>query len=367
MSKLNRKIHLWLALPFGIIIMLISFSGAMLAFEKEIKLLTMRHLYYVAQPHGEALPMDMLMETVAATLPDSVSITGVTVYADPERTYQVNLSKPHKAAVYVNQYTGEVAGRYERPAFFSFMFNLHRWLLDSYKPGSESTMWGRVIVGISTIAFALLIITGIIYWWPMARKHFWRSLRISAKPTRSMLWRTLHHAGGVYVGLLILVMALTGLTWSFGWYRTGFMALFGASQPAAEGGRGGRSGHGHGERHHSQFARWQEVYDQLRAARPDAPQITVGDGTASVNLSDYGNARAADKYEYSRRSGEVTLAQTYADSPRSSKMQGWIYAVHTGAFGGLLTKLLWFAAALFGSTLPVTGYYIWWKKGKKSS
>lgn len=50
-------------------------------------------------------------------LPDSVSVTGINVFSDPERAWQVNLSKPRRASVYVDQYTGEIKGKYERPAF----------------------------------------------------------------------------------------------------------------------------------------------------------------------------------------------------------------------------------------------------------
>ena len=66
-------------------------------------------------------------------LPDSVSVTGINVFSDPERAWQVNLSKPRRAFMYVDQYTGEIKGKYERPAFFVTMFRLHRWLLDSMK------------------------------------------------------------------------------------------------------------------------------------------------------------------------------------------------------------------------------------------
>ena len=37
----------------------------------------------------------------------------------------------------------------------------------------------------------------------------------------------LHVAGGMYALFFLLAMALTGLTWSFGWYRTGFYKVFG--------------------------------------------------------------------------------------------------------------------------------------------
>lgn len=75
MIRIFHKIHLWLSVPFGIIITLICFSGAMLVFESEITRSIRKDVYYVASTHDEALPMDILMETVKATLPDSVSIT----------------------------------------------------------------------------------------------------------------------------------------------------------------------------------------------------------------------------------------------------------------------------------------------------
>ena len=62
--------------------------------------------------------MGKVAEKVAATLPDSVSVTGVTASSAPERAWQVNLSKPRRASVYVDQYTGEIKGKYERAPFF---------------------------------------------------------------------------------------------------------------------------------------------------------------------------------------------------------------------------------------------------------
>ena len=36
MKKIFSKIHLWLSVPFGLLITLICFSGAMLVFENEV-------------------------------------------------------------------------------------------------------------------------------------------------------------------------------------------------------------------------------------------------------------------------------------------------------------------------------------------
>ena len=47
MKKIFRQIHLWLSVPFGLIITLICFSGAMLVFENEVMELARHELYYV--------------------------------------------------------------------------------------------------------------------------------------------------------------------------------------------------------------------------------------------------------------------------------------------------------------------------------
>lgn len=141
--KLFRKIHLWLSIPFGIFITLICFSGAMLIFEQEITRCVKHDVYYVTSSYGEALPISELMETVKAELPDSVSITGVTVFSDKDRTYQVSLSKPRRASIFVDQYSGMITGKYERLVFFSTMFKLHRWLLDSANPHGNGLKVGK--------------------------------------------------------------------------------------------------------------------------------------------------------------------------------------------------------------------------------
>ncbi len=389
--NLFRKIHLWLSVPFGIIITLVCFSGAMLIFEPEITRSVKSDVYYVISSEGEPLPLGELMETVKATLPDSVSITGVTVYADRDRTYQVNLSKPRRASLFIDQYSGQITGKYERIGFFSTMFKLHRWLLDSANPHSDGVKVGKLLVGISTLIFVIALVTGVIIWWPRAHKNFRRSMSVSFKDGWRGLWKSLHVAGGMYALVFVLAMSLTGLTWSFNWYRTAFYAVcgvdhtprnFGAStnEKSVESGRGnggrdseGRGDHrggrrgehgegrGEGRRHHSEFGRWQQVYDKLKSQNPDAPQITVGPETASVTLGVAGNGRASDKYEFNRRSGEVNPVSKYADSVPADKLRGWIYAVHTGSWGGMLTRILWLLGALLGASLPLTGYYIWIK------
>lgn len=391
MRKIFRNIHLWLSVPFGILITLICFSGAALVFEKEVMELCHRELYFVKKVEAAPLPMEQLMTKVAATLPDSVSVTGVNISSDPERAYQVTLSKPRRASMYVDQYTGEIMGKYERAPFFNFMFRMHRWLLDSMKQDG-GIFWGKMIVGTSTLMFVFVLISGIVVWWPRTRKALKNSLKIVANKGWRRFWYDLHVAGGMYALVFLLAMALTGLTWSFQWYRTGFYKTFGvevqpsmghgnaAANATAKGGkrekspegRSGRHGNrgekpeGRGEhsesregRKRSPYTNWQQVYEQLAEANPDYKLISVSDGSASVALPRFGNQRGTDRYKFNPRNGKITETTLYKDLDNSGKIRGWIYSVHVGSWGGMLTRILTFIAALVGASLPLTGYYLW--------
>ena len=225
MRKFFAKLHLWLSIPFGIVITITCFTGALLVFEEEITALRMVSV----TPVGEPLPLNILADKVDATLPADVDVKGVVVPASPDEAYRVNLSKPKKAAVYVNQYTGEVIGKDERLPFFKTIFRLHRWLMDS-NPGDGKLFWGKIIVGASTLACVVILITGLVIWWPRNRKMLRNRLHIALKMGRNRFWYDLHVAGGFYALLLLLSMALTGLNWSFEWYRSGVNSLLGAGK-----------------------------------------------------------------------------------------------------------------------------------------
>ena len=396
MKKIFRKIHLWLSVPFGLIITLVCFSGAMLVFENEVNEWFRHDLYYVETVKESPLPMDKLLEKVATTLPDSVSVTGVSISSDPGRAYQVSLSKPRRASLYVDQYTGEVKGKSERSGFFMFMFRMHRWLLDSMNPGNEGIFWGKMIVGVSTLLLVFVLISGIVIWWPRTRKALKNSLKITATKGWRRFWYDLHVAGGMYALIFLLAMALTGLTWSFPWYRTAFYKVFGVEvqQRAAQGHeqksdaqkrdtklaahrekkregndvrkgeRSRRPENNHSDMYSvtSPFVYWQEIYDKLRRQNPEYKQISISSGTASVSFNRFGNQRASDRYSFNTDNGEFTETSLYQHQDKSGKIRGWIYSVHVGNWGGMFTRILTFIAALLGAALPLTGYYLWIKR-----
>jgi uncharacterized iron-regulated membrane protein len=357
MKKFIKNIHLWLSLPFGVVITIICFSGAMLIFEKEISESLQRRYYFVERVTDSKITFADAIAAVEPLLTEDQHITGVVISPDAERTWKVTLSAPKHAAMYVDQYSGEVLGRPERLKFFATMFRLHRWLMDSRPEDKGAIYWGKMIVGVSTIVCAVLLITGIVLWIPRSVAMWKNRSRIALRRGWRRFLYDLHVTGGIYAALLVLAMALTGLTWSFEWYRNGVYRLFGvdtsASSPKPQRATSDAS---------SPYAVWEDVYADVAARYEHHGDITLALGSASVKLAGIGNPRAQDRYTFDSATGEITSVVEYADSPRRQKIGGWLYALHVGNWGGLFTRVLWFLAAMLGATLPITGYYLWFKR-----
>lgn len=69
--------------------------------------------------------------------------------------------------------------------------------------------------------------------------------------------------------------------------------------------------------------------------------------------------RAADTYDLDPLTGQVTATHPYADTDKATRVRSAIYMVHTGSWLGWLSRLVNFLAALIGTALPLTGYYLW--------
>lgn len=353
MKKIFRKIHLWLSVPFGIFITLICFSGAMMVFEKEITETCRHDLYFVKSVQEKPLPLNELMKAVTATLSDSVTVTGVTVSSDASRTYQVSLSQPRHASLYVDQYTGEIKGRNERLPFYDTMFRLHRWMM-----GSPQN-FGKPLVGISTLLLVVILITGILMWLSNRHKPLTRSLTICCTKGWMRFCHDLHVAGGIYSTIFLLALALTGLTWSFSWYRNGFYRLCDVDENPVPG-HHGKTGISRNIR--PDFTQWQKVYELLAQKHPGYQQITLSDGSASIVPAGRYSLRSSDRYDFDTESGKITGNRPYSIQEKSVRINNSVYSIHVGNWGGPLTRFLTFLFALLGATLPLTGYYLWIKK-----
>ena len=109
---------------------------------------------------------------------------------------------------------------------------------------------------------------------------------------------------------------------------------------------------------------WDNVVSELQALYPSYASISLTAGKAQISKP--GNMRSSDTAAFDTQTGEITTVTAYSDVPRAQKMKGWFYAFHTGSWGGMTTKVLYFLAAFIGGILPLSGYYLWLKKKRLS-
>lgn len=353
-----KRIHIWLSIPTGIIIFIICITGAILSFETEILEAYYPERYFINDAKGEKLPLDQLIPIINNQL-DTNTVASIKITADPNRTYTAGLTKGFRVSAFVDPYTGEVKGIYSfREGFFYKIMTLHRWLMDSTRT------WGKYATGITTLLFVFILISGVVWWIPSDKKKLKYRFRIKTKSGAKRFFFDLHTALGIYACIFLLVCSLTGLMWSFEWYRNSVGKLFGVEATADS-----KRGHGRGEGKEKKKINthvWQTTFDNIKSKVPSFQHITISDGSATVLDSSAPHLRATDKYTFNNNTGEITKASLFSEQKNMSKIMSWAYALHVGAYGGIITRILTCLACIIGATLPLTGYYIFYKKRKKN-
>ena len=357
MRKILHKIHLWLAIPLGLIVFIICLTGAVLVFQNEIDELINPDYYFAKEVVGEPMPVVELVAKVNSQLPEN-TVASVQVPSDAKRNYTVRVAGD-RSSIYVDPYTGEIKGRVQRGGGFTgTIMQLHRWLL--------SRDIGKPIVGYTTLLFVIILISGIVIWWPKTKRQLKNRVQIKTKNGWWRFWYDLHISAGMYVFIGLLVLSLTGLTYSFSWYSKAFYGAFGVELPNRQGGGHGGGGRGASEQKIINMGQWQAVLDKMKFNNPDYRSISMQDGTAIVAQNfTFGNSRASDRFTFDPHTGNITGSQLYKDQDKSVKVRGWVYSLHVGTWGGLFSKILTCIIALIGASLPITGYYIYFKRHRK--
>jgi uncharacterized iron-regulated membrane protein len=364
-----NQIHLWLGLATGLVVFIVALTGAVYCFAPEIS--DARQPYRFITPQDRSfLPPSQIKEIAEKQLLGKPASR--ICYGSPDRAaYVMFLGKERSYYhnVYINPYSGEVLKvKNMYRDFFTIVLYLHFTLLIPY---------GKEIVGWCTLIFVLMLITGIILWWPRnraARKQRF-SVKWNASPKR--LNYDLHNVLGFYATWIVLFIALTGLIWAFDWFAKGVYNLTGAKQsvisqkpPVSDTLLSNDSS--------SELAldvlwrqfgpQFQERYVSVQIILPQAKTgaflVRANPEKKTFYKTDYS---FYDQYTGKEIKGAYVMGK-YSDAHTvSDKIRRMNYDIHTGAVLGLPGRMAAFLASLIIASLPVTGFYIWWGKRKKAT
>ncbi|OYX26244.1 MAG: sulfite reductase [Flavobacteriales bacterium 32-35-8] len=361
--KLINDIHLWLGLGSGIILFLVCLSGTILAFEEEIKTFFTDEV--IVEPTSQKNTVASLEQTLKES--NNGFVTGVTIPSDSKEPYVFSVKKDLKerrgSQVLVNPYTGSIHKIEKTGAdgFMQIMFRLHRWLL-------LDTNVGRPIVGIATIIFLLLAISGIVLWFP--KKMKWKTLKQGFKIKTNANWKRinhdLHNTLGFYACAFLVIMCITGLCWSFEGYKKGLGNLIGAeifnrSAPTFE----------VGTTLNKETVSIDEAISIANKTLNYNGKLTVSFPNENSNYYLFRKTNDANWSPittdnlYMDTSGKILSTEWFQEKPLNVQFASLIKPIHTGEIFGTLSKIIYFITCLIGTSLPITGTIIWWNKLKK--
>jgi uncharacterized iron-regulated membrane protein len=377
MKVFFRRIHLYLSLAAGLVILICCLTGAILVFEKDLQMALNKKRYYV-EANGAKLPVSDLVLSVKQNFPQA-KINGVKVYEDPLRSTEINVSfapkkeeqeprgqkasKPERQpgfTLFVNPYTGGVLEKYSyRETFFYKVFALHRWLL-----GSEKSA-GKYIVGVSTFIFLFILITGIILWWPKTKNILKQRLRIKWNAGWKRINHDLHLVFGFYSAIFLFIFAFTGLAWSFEWFNNG---IYKVTNSPLKNPPPPKSVFVAGAKRISfddALAASKTVYTNARFYSITLPKDSAEAVSVSALGKEAAHESATDALYIDQYSGKVLGQLEFKDRSAGAKVRSTFKPVHTGSIWGTPSKIIAFVVCLFGVSFPITGTIMWINRTRK--
>ena len=211
--------------------------------------------------------------------------------------------------------------------FYKAVKQLHRWLFMVPNNPHGGLSVGRVIMAVSSMCMALVLLTGVVVWWPKSKKMLKSRLKVSTnKGFRRFVYDT-HVSLGIYAFVFLFLMAITGPVFSFGWYRQGMSKLFGQNAEKME------------------------------------TKMPKGDGKQTAtkqNAFAHDNTDRVKEHAQRQEGGAPDTKKDGGDKKPGGKKL--FKSLHTGKWAGWFSRVLYALAALVGGFLPISGYYLWWKK-----
>jgi uncharacterized iron-regulated membrane protein len=379
-------IHRWLGLIAGLVVLIVSITGCLFVFQNEITRRLHKEWYFIKPPAaatGEGataavpLPLSRLQQKAQQVLGAGQPVLNITTYRQPDRSWEFMAYRTNDTAityfgtidyyrsVYLDPYTGAVTGlRNYKYDFFSIVKYIHWSLL-------LNTSYGQPIVGWSTLIFVLLLVTGLILWWPKKwnRSARNRSFTIKWKASFKRVNYDLHNVPGFYSLLPALVISLTGLVFSFNRITAlvYFLASGSATAPAPIVARSLPPDRIAVQIETPLDKAFHLAQEQLPAARRIVVSPAIG-REGVIYVAGYGDDETyygSDVFQFDQYTGSLLHRRKNREKNAGERLVEMNYDIHVGAIGGLTGKIIAFIASLICASLPVTGFIIWWGKSRR--
>jgi len=376
--------HLSAGVAAGLLILLMSATGVLLAYEKQL-------VAAAEQGNRVAVPVDAPLLSVAAladkalaAAPDAQRLALV-FNLDP--AMPVTVTRGRDTPLLLHPWTGELlpdAAEGTRH-FLHEVEDLHRWMAGDARSTRASLMH------LANLLFVFIVLSGLYLWLPAVWR--WRAIKPRVVPVlryangkaRDYAW---HQSFGIWMLIPLAVIAGTGVVMSYGWANQLLFAAYGeqVSQRGGPGGGGpggggpgGGAGGGGAQRPAAQAeepgarATLDQMLITARVQLPDWQRITLpvksaadavdivaevpGEGVRLPRRTVTVSAVDASLIKLSPPPAQVAAKQTPAQRARN-----WVRFAHTGEYYGVIGQTVAALASLLACVLMYTGLALAWRR-----
>lgn len=214
MSKKSRSrlwflVHSWLALPIWFFVLIVCVTGTLAVVSQEIVWLANPDVR-ASKPYEDAEPLSFsqVLKAINEAQPDLL----VESIQRPDEehfalTAEVSYPGGSEATLYINPYTGAIQGESPSFDFRQFTRALHGWWLVPFNNGYS---WGWYMVSLLGLPMLASLITGLVVY-----KRFWKGFlkpRLRINQGARIFWGDFHRLSGIWSIWFIALISITG-TW----------------------------------------------------------------------------------------------------------------------------------------------------------
>lgn len=360
-------LHLGCGVAVGLVVLMMSVTGVLLTYERQILAWAERSSYAEPEPGATRLTLEELVEIAQLRKPD-FKPTAITLVNEPGAP--VTLAAGRSGSLSIDRYTGAV----REPAapalrsFFAAVTGWHRW----FDASGESRATARAITGAANLAFLFLVLSGLYLWlprtfkWAAFKYHLLFNPKAVDGKARDFNW---HHVFGIWSALPLAVVVATAVVFSYPWANDLVYRSVGEEPPRP----GAPAGAAAPPPAPSGAVPTPLPYDELfaRAAAHGAwrtltltlPQ-TPAASTArfAIDQGNGGQPQRRHTLVLDRATGAVETWAPFASQSTGQQARSWIRFLHTGEALGLVGQTIAGLVSLTSVLMVWTGFALAWRR-----
>ena len=357
--------HLAVGVTGGVIIFLMSVTGVLLTYERQISDWADASTYAVERRDGvPRLGVEALAARVRETTGHSAA--RVTIHADPSAAAEIGFEGA--PSIYVDPWSGAVLGEGSRrvSAFFRFVTDLHRWLAVS----GWSRHAARAVTGAANLGFLFIVLSGLYLWWPRTwtlkhvRSVAWFRRGLSGK-ARDFNW---HNVIGLWMWVPLVFVVASGVVISYPWAGNLVYRVVGEEPPAPRGPGGpppAADAPPVAAPTDGLDALWARAERQTPGWRSISLQLPKSLDTPvsfSIDEGDGGQPQKRASLALDRATGEVVRWEPFSSFTTGRQLRVFFRFAHTGEYFGLVGQTIAGVASAGAAVLAWTGIALAWRR-----